>query len=66
MKNYIMTRCALGIIGSIIAIIGGIVFLVEGIKYAESKGYLIGGGLIAAGAVGILICVAMIKSASKK
>lgn len=64
MKNYVILRCVLGMLGSI-AIVLGAVFLVEGIKYSETKGLLIGIPVIIAGLVGIFICIALLKKANK-
>ena len=65
MKNYVILRCVLGMLGSIVAIVLGAVFLVEGIKYSETKGLLIGIPVIIAGLVGIFICIALLKKANK-
>lgn len=65
MKNYIITRCVFGIIGSIVAILMGVLFVVEAIRSSVSQGYLYGALATVAGCVGILICVAFLKKANK-
>jgi hypothetical protein len=66
MKNYIVLRCTLGIVGSIAAFIGGIAFIVAGIQESEAKGYLIGGACILASIVGMAICLVMFKKVNEK
>lgn len=61
MKDYIIMRCVLGFIGSLIVIIIGIICIVEGIKCAEPKGFKIGIPLIIVGILGILICISLLK-----
>ena len=65
MKGYFVTRCILGLIGSVVAIIGGLMFLVDGIKSSDPKGLEIGIPFIVAGLVGIVICIVMLKKANK-
>lgn len=65
MKNYVILRSVLGILGSVIAISLGIIFLIEGIKYSETKGFLIGIPAILAGCVGILICIVLLKKTNR-
>jgi hypothetical protein len=56
----------MGLLGSIVAIICGIWFFIEGIKINEAKGYLIGGGCILLGIIGIIICSSMLKKNKKQ
>jgi hypothetical protein len=60
MKNYILFRCIIGLIASVVVAGIGIAFIVAGFNDGDSKGYLIGGGLILASIIGILICLGFI------
>ena len=65
MKTYSYFRCITGLIGSVVALILGIVLLALGIKDGEKKGIYIGLAAIGGGILGLIICIAMLRSASK-
>ena len=65
-RSYGLYRCIVGLIASILAIILGIVSLALSLSISDSKLVIYGLASIAGGIVGILICVAMIRSSKKK
>ncbi|MDR2090401.1 MAG: hypothetical protein LBP62_01915 [Clostridiales bacterium] len=65
MRNYILFRCIIGLISSIVSAGVGIAFIVAGVKDNDSKGYLVGSGLILASIIGTLICLAFIIKSKK-
>lgn len=65
MKNYVILRCVLGILGSVVAIVVGVVYSIGGIKYSEPKSLLFGIPAILAGCVGILICIVLLKKTNR-
>lgn len=65
MKDYIVFRSVLGLIGSIIAIGLGIGFLVVGISEPQTRAILIGIAAILGGIVGLIICIIFLLKSKK-